>query len=199
MLDDPGDVFVTQLPGGNRRHLSESVAHDREHLGRFPGHRHEGGCTASAAVRSMTCLAYLRVRRRPRLRGHRLRKCRRCRRRRTARAQRKRHQRRIRTSARRNRHELAPNHGMLFVFDTAEKACMWMRNTLIPLSVAFIDFDGSVVNIEDMEPRTEQPHCALRPVPYALEMTRGWFSERGLQPAQTVIGRLPPAPVSAKK
>jgi uncharacterized membrane protein (UPF0127 family) len=98
-----------------------------------------------------------------------------------------------------NRHELAPNHGMLFVFDTAEKACMWMRNTLIPLSVAFIDFDGSVVNIEDMEPRTEQLHCALRPVPYALEMTRGWFSERGLQPAQTVIGRLPPAPVSAKK
>jgi uncharacterized membrane protein (UPF0127 family) len=98
-----------------------------------------------------------------------------------------------------NRRQLAPNHGMLFVFDPVEKPCMWMRNTLIPLSVAFIDFDGSVVNIEDMEPGTEQTHCALRPVPYALEMTRGWFSERGLRPAQTVIGGLPEAPGSARK
>jgi uncharacterized membrane protein (UPF0127 family) len=98
-----------------------------------------------------------------------------------------------------NRPQLAPNHGMLFVFDTLEKPCMWMRNTLIPLSVAFIDLDGSVVNIEDMEPGSEQIHCAKRPVPYALEMTRGWFSQRGLQPTQTVIGGLPAAPVSPKK
>jgi uncharacterized membrane protein (UPF0127 family) len=92
------------------------------------------------------------------------------------------------------RQDLAPNHGMLFVFDTAEKTCMWMRNTLIPLSVAFIDFDGRVVNIEDMAPQTDSTHCAHRPVPYALEMTRGWFSERGLRPAQTIIGGLPAAP-----
>jgi len=92
------------------------------------------------------------------------------------------------------RQDLAPNHGMLFVFDTAEKTCMWMRNTLIPLSVAFIDFDGRVVNIEDMAPQTDSTHCAQRPVPYALEMTRGWFSERGLRAAQTIIGGLPPVP-----
>jgi uncharacterized membrane protein (UPF0127 family) len=92
------------------------------------------------------------------------------------------------------RDALAANHGMLFVFDRAEKTCMWMRNTSIPLSVAFIDSDGHVVNIEDMAPLTDQTHCALRPVPYALEMTRGWFSERGLQPVQTVIGGLPAAP-----
>ena len=98
-----------------------------------------------------------------------------------------------------HRHELAPNHGMLFVFETAEKPCMWMRNTLIPLSVAFIDFDGKVVNIEDMEPGTDQIHCALRAVPFALEMTRGWFSERGLRPGQTVIGGLPAAPAAPKK
>jgi uncharacterized membrane protein (UPF0127 family) len=97
------------------------------------------------------------------------------------------------------RHDLAPNHGMLFVFDMAEKTCMWMRNTLIPLSVAFIDFDGRVVNIEDMAPQTDSTHCARRPVPYALEMTRGWFSERGLQPARTIIGGLPPAPRKQKQ
>jgi uncharacterized protein len=89
------------------------------------------------------------------------------------------------------RQGLAPNHGMLFVFDPAFKVCMWMRNTLIPLSVAFIDADGRVVNIEDMQAQTDQIHCARREVPFALEMTRGWFAERGLNPGQTVIGGLP--------
>jgi uncharacterized protein len=97
------------------------------------------------------------------------------------------------------RRDLPPNHGMLFVFDSPEKTCMWMRNTLIPLSVAFIDFDGRVVNIEEMQANTDDIHCALRPVPFALEMARGWFSERGLQPGQTVIGGLPQVSKSAKK
>jgi uncharacterized membrane protein (UPF0127 family) len=92
------------------------------------------------------------------------------------------------------RRALQPNHGMLFVFDPALKACMWMRNTLIPLSVAFIDRDGRVVNIEEMQANTDQVHCARREVPFALEMERGWFSERGLRPGQTVIGGLPQAP-----
>lgn len=89
------------------------------------------------------------------------------------------------------RHELAPNHGMLFVFDPPYKACMWMRNTLIPLSVAFIDTSGRIVNIEEMQAQTDQIHCARREVPFALEMAHGWFSDRGLNAGQTVIGGLP--------
>ena len=92
------------------------------------------------------------------------------------------------------RRELAPNHGMLFVFDPAFKACMWMRNTLIPLSVAFIDANGHVVNIEDMQAQTDTVHCARHEVPFALEMAKGWFAERNLKAGETVIGGLPQAP-----
>ena len=97
-----------------------------------------------------------------------------------------------------NRSGLAPNHGMLFVFDEPMQACMWMRNTLIALSVAFLDADGRVVNIEEMQPQTENLHCAKSNVPYALEMDHGWFSERGLKPGQTVIGGLPTQRQAAK-
>jgi uncharacterized membrane protein (UPF0127 family) len=67
---------------------------------------------------------------------------------------------------------------------------MWMRNTLIPLSVAFIDDAGAIVNVADMAPRTETSHCAQRPVRFALEMERGWFAKRGLG-AGSRIGGLP--------
>lgn len=86
------------------------------------------------------------------------------------------------------RESLAPNHGMLFVFDHKAIHCMWMRNTLIPLSVAFVDDDGAIVNIEDMNPRTETSHCARRPVRFALEMERGWFAKRGLGPGARLVG-----------
>lgn len=86
------------------------------------------------------------------------------------------------------RERLAPNHGMLFVFEARAVHCMWMRNTLIPLSVAFIDDDGSIVNIEDMQPKTEVSHCAARPVRYALEMDKGWFSQRGLKAGAKLSG-----------
>ena len=86
------------------------------------------------------------------------------------------------------RETLAPNHGMLFVFDSKGLQCMWMRNTLIPLSVAFIDDDGRILNIEDMKPRTEDSHCARAPVRYALEMQQGWFMQRGLKPGTTIGG-----------
>ena len=89
---------------------------------------------------------------------------------------------------------LEPNHGMLFVFDGPMHACMWMRNTLIPLSVAFIGADGRIVNIEEMQPGSEQLHCARQDVPFALEMASEWFSQRGLKPEQTVIGGLPKLP-----
>jgi len=92
------------------------------------------------------------------------------------------------------RPSLPPNHGMLFVFDPAFKACMWMRNTLIPLSVAFLDADGRIVNIEEMQAQTDQIHCARREVPFALEMAQGWFAQHGLRAGETVIGGLPKAP-----
>ena len=86
------------------------------------------------------------------------------------------------------RESLEPNQGMLFVFDETAQHCMWMKNTLIPLSVAFIAADGSVVNIADMKPKDETTHCAQRPVPFALEMDRGWFASRGIRPGQKITG-----------
>ncbi len=80
------------------------------------------------------------------------------------------------------RERLGPGEGMLFVFQDKSPQCFWMRNTLIPLSIAFIDDDGTVVNVEDMKPKTEDSHCAARPVRYALEMEQGWFGKRGVGP-----------------
>ncbi|WP_263769258.1 DUF192 domain-containing protein [Propionivibrio soli] len=80
-----------------------------------------------------------------------------------------------------NRRSMAANHGMLFVFPEAERHCMWMRNTFLPLSVAFLDNDGRVLNIEDMEPQTDTSHCAAGPARFALEMNKGWFSAKGLK------------------
>ncbi len=91
------------------------------------------------------------------------------------------------------RKSLEPNHGMLFVFEEAAEHCMWMKNTLIPLSVAFIAADGTLVNIADMKPKDETTHCATRPVPFALEMERGWFASRGIRPGQK-LGGLEKAP-----
>jgi len=80
-----------------------------------------------------------------------------------------------------NRDSLAPNAGMLFVFEEAGVHCFWMRNTRIPLSIAFIDDDGRIVNIADMEPFDERSnHCPAQPVRFALEMSRGWFLQRGI-------------------
>jgi uncharacterized membrane protein (UPF0127 family) len=91
-----------------------------------------------------------------------------------------------------HRKGLALNAGMLFVFDAPSEHCMWMKNTYIPLSVAFIDADGTIINIADMEPHSEQTHCSARPALYALEMTRGWFAERGIKPG-VKLGGLQPA------
>jgi uncharacterized membrane protein (UPF0127 family) len=90
-----------------------------------------------------------------------------------------------------HRESLAPNSGMLFVFDEAAKHCMWMKNTLIPLSVAFLDEHGTILNIADMQPQTEEPHCASAPAVFALEMQRGWFSGRGIAPGTKIHGLEP--------
>jgi uncharacterized membrane protein (UPF0127 family) len=63
-----------------------------------------------------------------------------------------------------------------------------MKNTLIPLSVAFLDERGAIINIADMEPHSERTHCAARPARYALEMNRGWFSARGIKPGMRLGG-----------
>ena len=92
-----------------------------------------------------------------------------------------------------HRKALAQNAGMLFVFDDTNIHCMWMKNTLIPLSVAFIDEAGAIVNIADMQPHDEQSRCASRPVRFALEMERGWFAKRGIKPGTRLGGLAPGA------
>ena len=89
------------------------------------------------------------------------------------------------------RERLAPNHGMVFIFEDKSQHCFWMRNTLIPLSIAFLDDDGTVVSIADMSPKSEASTCPQRPVRYALEMDQGWFAKRGVT-AGTKISGLPP-------
>ena len=82
-----------------------------------------------------------------------------------------------------------PQHeGMLFVFEQAATQCFWMRNTLLPLSIAFLADDGSVVNIADMQPQSEASHCPKKPVRYALEMNQGWFDKRGLRAGSRIGG-----------
>ena len=87
-----------------------------------------------------------------------------------------------------NRTAMPPQRGMLFVFPKENTHCMWMRNTLIPLSVAFIDADGVIINIENMQPQTEENHCAKVPARYALEMNLGWFAQRGIKPGVKLKG-----------
>lgn len=83
---------------------------------------------------------------------------------------------------------LAPQRGMLFVFPEITKHCMWMRNTLLPLSVAFLDEKGVVINVEDMQPKSDDNHCASRPARYALEMNLGWFRSRGFSAGLAISG-----------
>ena len=87
-----------------------------------------------------------------------------------------------------HRRSMAQHQGMLFVFPAVATHCMWMRNTLIPLSVAFLDDGGKIINIEDMTPHSEDNHCAKRPARYALEMNRGWFAQRGIVAGQALRG-----------
>lgn len=82
-----------------------------------------------------------------------------------------------------------PSHrGMLFVFPEVAKHCMWMRNTLVPLSVAFLDEKGRILNVEDMQPKTEDNHCSAGPARYALEMNLGWFGSRGMGAGFSISG-----------
>ena len=87
-----------------------------------------------------------------------------------------------------HRKTMPTNDGMLFQFDEAAPQCFWMKNTLLPLSIAFIDEDGTVVNIDDMKPQTLESHCSAKPVRYVLEMNEGWFAKRGIKPGSKLQG-----------
>jgi len=87
-----------------------------------------------------------------------------------------------------HRKSMPQGSGMVFVFEEAAVHCMWMKNTLIPLSVAFVDEAGAIINIADMQPHSEQSHCAARPARYALEMNQGWFAQRGIKPGAKLGG-----------
>ena len=86
-----------------------------------------------------------------------------------------------------NRKSLPGNHGMLFVFESDSQVSFWMKNTQIPLSIAFISSDGTIRQIEDMEPGSLASTVSRRNVRYALEMNRGWFEENGVGPGDVIL------------
>jgi uncharacterized protein len=89
-----------------------------------------------------------------------------------------------------HRREMPSHEGMLFVFDEPSRQCFWMRNTLIPLTIAYLADDGTVVNLADMQPQSDESHCSAKPVRFALEMNQGWFAKRGIKPGTRIGGEL---------
>lgn len=79
------------------------------------------------------------------------------------------------------RPQMPAAEGMLFVFEQAGTQCFWMKNTLLPLSAAFVDDDGTIVNLVDMKPLTTDSHCSSKPVRFVLEMNQGWFAKKGIK------------------
>ena len=80
-----------------------------------------------------------------------------------------------------HRKEMPQHEGMLFVFEQPAQQCFWMKNTLLPLTAAFVDDDGTIVNLADMKPQTLDSHCSAKPVRYVLEMNQGWFAKKGIK------------------
>ena len=87
-----------------------------------------------------------------------------------------------------NRKEMPQGEGMLFVFDRPATQCFWMKNTLIPLTAAFVADDGTIVNLADMQPLQETSHCSAKPVRYVLEMNQGWFAQRHVKAGHRLGG-----------
>jgi len=79
------------------------------------------------------------------------------------------------------RRDMPQSEGMLFVFEQATVQCFWMKNTLLPLTAAFVANDGTIVNLADMKPKTTDSHCSKEPVRYVLEMNQGWFGKKGIK------------------
>ena len=87
-----------------------------------------------------------------------------------------------------HRREMPQHEGMLFVFEQPATQCFWMKNTLLPLTAAFIADDGTIVNLADMKPQTEDSHCSTKPVRFVLEMNQGWFGKKNLKAGSRLAG-----------
>ncbi|MDO9358509.1 MAG: DUF192 domain-containing protein [Polaromonas sp.] len=87
------------------------------------------------------------------------------------------------------RKEMPQHEGMLFVFSQPTQQCFWMKNTLLPLTAAFVADDGTIVNLEDMKPQTTEPHCSTKPVRFVLEMNQGWFAKKGIKAGAKLGGQ----------
>lgn len=88
-----------------------------------------------------------------------------------------------------HRQEMPAHEGMLFVFEQPARQCFWMKNTLLPLTAAFVADDGTIVNLADMQPLSEASHCSAQPVRYVLEMNQGWFAHKNLKAGAKLTGR----------
>lgn len=86
------------------------------------------------------------------------------------------------------RQDMPPHEGMLFIFEQAAEQCFWMKNTLLPLTAAFVAEDGTIVNLADMKPQTTDSHCSAKPVRYVLEMNKGWFAKKGIKAGSRLSG-----------
>ncbi|MDP3604606.1 MAG: DUF192 domain-containing protein [Polaromonas sp.] len=86
------------------------------------------------------------------------------------------------------RREMPQGEGMLFIFEEAAQQCFWMKNTLLPLTAAFVADDGTIVNLADMKPQTTDSHCSEKPVRYVLEMNVGWFAKKGIKAGSRLRG-----------
>lgn len=86
------------------------------------------------------------------------------------------------------RKEMPRHEGMLFVFEQASQQCFWMRNTRLPLTAAFVADDGTLVNLADMKPMTDDAHCSKQPVRFVLEMNQGWFASKNLKAGDKLSG-----------
>lgn len=88
------------------------------------------------------------------------------------------------------RQQMPQGEGMLFVFERPGQQCFWMKNTILPLTAAFVADDGTIVNLEDMKPQTTDSHCSAKPVRFVLEMNQGWFQKKGIK-AGVKLGGMP--------
>ena len=88
------------------------------------------------------------------------------------------------------RKDMPQHEGMIFVFEETSQQCFWMKNTLLPLTAAFVADDGTIVNMADMKPQTTDSHCSIQPVRYVLEMNQGWFVKKGIKTGSKLGGPL---------
>ena len=88
------------------------------------------------------------------------------------------------------RKDMPQHEGMIFIFEQVAQQCFWMKNTLLPLTAAFVADDGTIVNLADMKPQTTESHCSTQPVRYVLEMNKGWFAKKGIKAGSKLGGPL---------